>query len=187
MIVLGESVVQLIQTLADHPTPEAWPAAALAFVIICTFWWMYFDLGSTSTVQHIAGRSYAVIRDVLLIGHWIGILGLVLLAAGVGNAIEEAGNGAGRATLAGLCVGAMLYHGAAALISLRWGSPIHEVAISTVPALGVPGALLVFAAGWPVWLVLAVLLAETLLHFWLGGRTVRRQLREAAHGQSLDG
>jgi low temperature requirement protein LtrA len=179
--------VQLIQAVADHPTPAAWPAAALAFVIICTFWWMYFDLGLTSTARHIVGRSYAVIRDVLLIGHWIGILGLVFLAAGVGNAIEEAGDGAGRATLAGLCVGVMLYHSAAAVISLRWGSPVREVAISTVPALGVPALLLAFAAGWPVWLVLAVLLAETWLHFWLGGRTVRRQLREAAHAQSLDG
>jgi low temperature requirement protein LtrA len=40
MIVLGESVVQLIQAVAEHPTPLAWLAGALAFLIICTFWWM---------------------------------------------------------------------------------------------------------------------------------------------------
>jgi hypothetical protein len=81
----------------------------------------------------------------------------------------------------------MLYHGAAALISLRWGSPVREVAIAAVPALGVPALLLAFAGGWPAWAVLVVLLAETWLHFWLGGRTVRRQLRDAERAQSLDG
>jgi hypothetical protein len=57
-------------------------------------------------------------------------------------------------------VGVMLYHGAAALISLRWGSPVRE-ATSAVPALGVPVLLLAFAGSWPAWVVLAVLLAET--------------------------
>jgi ABC-type uncharacterized transport system permease subunit len=51
----------------------------------------------------------------------------------------------------------------------------------------VPALLLAFAGGWPAWVVLAVLLAETWLHFWLGGRTVRRQLREDERAQSLDG
>ena len=187
MIVLGESVVQLIQAVAEHPTPLAWLAGALAFLIICTFWWMYFDLGSTSTARYVVGRSYALIRDVLLIGHWIGILGLILLGAGVGNAIEQSADHLESGTLAALCAGVMLYHGAAALISLRWGSPVREVAIAAVPALGVPALLLAFAGGWPAWAVLVVLLAETWLHFWLGGRTVRRQLRDAERAQSLDG
>jgi hypothetical protein len=56
-----------------------------------------------------------------------------------------------------------------------------------VPALGVPALLLAFAGDWPAWAVLVVLLAETWLHFWLGGRTVRRQLRDAERAQSLDG
>jgi membrane protein implicated in regulation of membrane protease activity len=80
----------------------------------------------------------------------------------------------------------MLYHGAAALISLRWGSPVR-VATSAVPALGVPVLLLAFAGSWPAWVVLAVLLAETWLHLWLGGRTVQRQLQESERAQSLDG
>jgi hypothetical protein len=58
---------------------------------------------------------------------------------------------------------------------------------AAVPALGVPALLLAFAGGWPAWGVLLVLLAETWLHFWLGGRTVRRQLRDDQHAQSLDG
>jgi hypothetical protein len=82
----------------------------------------------------------------------------------------------------------MLYHGAAALISLLWGSPVREVATSAVPgAGGVPVLLLAFAGSWPAWVVLAVLLAETWLPCWLGGRTVRRQLQEAQRAQSLDG
>lgn len=90
MIVLGESVVELILALSIEQSSTAWLVAGLGFTMICAFWWMYFQTGATVTERALQGGSLALLRDVLGAAHYLIILGLIGIAAGLGGAIEHA-------------------------------------------------------------------------------------------------
>jgi low temperature requirement protein LtrA len=160
MIVLGESVYELIRELIPEQSPARWITAALGFAVICVLWWLYFE--STGRLRERLERieSGAVFRDVLVVGHFVLVLGLVFLAAGLGLAIEVADEPSAPWAVAGsVAIGLGLYTAAQLVMSLRFGVRAVLAVIKAVPAAVAVVALGLLGPALPAWTVVAVALA----------------------------
>ncbi|MYW67486.1 low temperature requirement protein A [Streptomyces sp. SID8379] len=92
IIALGENVVSVGARLAGTaPGPVGLLAVALAFLIGCALWWLYFHLVA-SAVAH-ALRTHPtpsiVVRDVLSYGHLVLVSGLLLVSVGADLIVAE--------------------------------------------------------------------------------------------------
>ncbi|MCS5734742.1 low temperature requirement protein A [Herbiconiux daphne] len=190
MIVLGESLVELILAIDIGQSATAWIISALGFSIICSFWWLYFAAGAPVT-ERVLGRAdavdasdgvgahathvVAVLRDVLGVAHYVIVLGLIGVAAGLGGAIEQA-DGARLAfgTLVALCGGTALYHAAQVLIAWRYGLPMRLLLVWGVLSIAISAFVIAFGAGWAPWVVVTVMLVDTVLHLATGPLVARR-------------
>jgi low temperature requirement protein LtrA len=175
MIVLGESVVELILALSIEQSSTAWLVAGLGFTMICAFWWMYFQTGATVTERALQGGSLALLRDVLGAAHYLIILGLIGIAAGLGGAIEHANeNHLPAGILVALCGGSAVYHAAHVVSGWRYGVSIPVVAGWAVFSVALATVVVTFGAGWAPWIVVAVMLTDALLHVIASPMMARR-------------
>ncbi|WP_426404903.1 low temperature requirement protein A [Streptomyces sp. R-07] len=169
IIVLGESVLALI-TATDHTwTARAGIVAVLGFVLLAALWWSYFDFASTAAERVIgtAGtrEAYLLARDVGGFLHFFVTAAVISMAAGLATAVEESSlDHLARGAVWALAGGLAVYHGAHALIALRFGRPPREVAVWALPGIVVPLLVVLGADVLAPWLVVLLLAAEAIAH-----------------------
>lgn len=162
MIVLGESVVELILSVRLNQSWLAWAVSAEGFVLVCSFWWQYFKTGAPQLQLMLGRTSGAVLRDVVIIAHFLIVLGLVGIAAGLGSAIEHADDEMlPYGSVIALCGGMCIYHLADVLIAWRYGARPRDLALRVIIAVGVTSTVATIGARWPAWLLVALLLLDT--------------------------
>jgi low temperature requirement protein LtrA len=92
IIVLGEIVVGVgVQESREGLGWSALTALVLAFVLTCGLWWTYFHY-SASAIEHAlreARIQSVLVRSVFSHGHLAMIIGLILIAAGLAQAVRE--------------------------------------------------------------------------------------------------
>jgi low temperature requirement protein LtrA len=165
MIVLGESLVELILTLSIGQSLTTWLLAGFGFAMICAFWWMYFQTSTMVTEQSLHGGSLALVREVLGAAHYLIILGLIGIAAGLGGAIEYANaDHLPSGVLIALCGGSALYHAAHVQIGWRFGVRPLVIARWGVFSIAFSAVVIAFGAAWAPWIVVAVMLTDALCH-----------------------
>ncbi|WP_017241920.1 low temperature requirement protein A [Streptomyces sp. SS] len=183
IIVLGESVLALI-TSTDHTwTARAGVVAVLGFVLLATLWWSYFDFASTAAerVMGTAGtrEAYLLARDVGGFLHFFVTAAVISMAAGLATAVEESGHDhLARGAVWALAGGLAVYHGAHALIALRFGSPPRQVAVWALPGVVIPLLVVLGADVLTPWLVVLLLAAEAIAHLLYAKTALSR--RQAA-------
>ncbi|MFF0557810.1 low temperature requirement protein A [Streptomyces sp. NPDC004266] len=183
IIVLGESVLALI-TSTDHTwTARAGVVALLGFVLLAALWWSYFDFASTAAerVMGAAGtrEAYFLARDVGGFLHFFVTAAVISMAAGLATAVEESGHEhLARGAVWALAGGLAVYHGAHALIALRFGRPPRQVAVWALPGVAVPLLVVLGTDVLAPWLVVLLLAAEAIAHL-LYARTVLSRRRAA--------
>jgi low temperature requirement protein LtrA len=97
IIALGESIVAVGATATDlGPSIEVFATAMLGFVIACALWWDYFDrLHGSAEARLVAEpdhrRRSNLARDLFTLGHFPLLIGTVLFAVGVEEAIVHPG------------------------------------------------------------------------------------------------
>lgn len=97
MIVLGESVVQIVNSLDAERSPLTWVTAACAMALMGALWWLIYE-ASVEKAAMAVEKADANPLD-FVGGSQLGIVaGLVLLAAGVADAIWVQGYGQRRIT-----------------------------------------------------------------------------------------
>jgi low temperature requirement protein LtrA len=182
MIVLGESVVELILAIDPTQSPLAWVTSVLGFTVIIGFFLLYFRVGSPVAERVLEHRSTGVIRDVIGAGHYFIVLGLIGVAAGLGAAIEHADEPhLPFSALIALNGGVILFHMANAVIALRYGLPRLVVAMLVPFNVVVPLILVTAGQVWPPWVVVLVLIGHTALQGWLAPRIGRKILANEAN------
>ncbi len=175
MIVLGESVVELILAVNPGQSALAWVITAEAFALVCGLFWIYFQRGRPIAESILPHRSTAVIRDVIGGGHYFIVLGLIGVAAGLGAAIEHGDEGTiPFMSLVALCGGLLSYYCANIFIGVRYGIPPRVVLILSPFTVVIPLLVLFLGASWPSWVIIAVLLVDVLLHGWVGRRVAHK-------------
>ncbi|AZM89043.1 low temperature requirement protein A [Streptomyces sp. W1SF4] len=122
MIALGESIVAVGAPVATAPDLDTGTltAVALAFVLVCSLWWVYFHLAA-GAVRHgleTAAVRADVARQVLSYGHLSLIASIIAVAVGMAEAVAHPG---ARLPLG---VAALLYGGCALYLATfgytRW-------------------------------------------------------------------
>ncbi|WP_067827358.1 low temperature requirement protein A [Nocardia inohanensis] len=92
IIALGEMVASVgSEAAAAHLGVLSWIAVALIFTLGCGLWWLYFAFGF-SAIEHSLRTNQvrgAVVRDVLSYGHFLLVVGLVLVAVGARSLVEH--------------------------------------------------------------------------------------------------
>jgi low temperature requirement protein LtrA len=175
MIVLGESVVELILAVDPAQSPLAWLVTAESFALVCGLFWIYFQSSGPIAESVLPHRSAAVLRDVIGAAHYVIVLGLIGVAAGLGAAIEHGGDGrVPFMALAALCGGLLVYYLANIFIGARYGIPRLALLVLGPLSVVIPIAVLLLGAGWPPWVVVLVLIADVAMHGWFGSLVVRK-------------
>ncbi|MFC8507310.1 low temperature requirement protein A [Streptomyces sp. NPDC057411] len=169
IIVLGESVLALI-TSTDHTwTARAGVVAVLGFVLLAALWWSYFDFASTAA-EHVIGaagtrEAYLLARDVGGFLHFFVTAAVISMAAGLATAVEQSGDPhLARGAVWALAGGLAAYHAAHALIALRFGRPLPQVAVWALPGIAVPLLVVLGTRVLAPWLVVLILAAEAIAH-----------------------
>ncbi|MFG2639281.1 low temperature requirement protein A [Streptomyces sp. NPDC048362] len=180
IIVLGESVLSIVQSVDHAWTPAAGVVFILSFLLLAALWWSYFDYATTSA-ELVIGKAhrraaYLLARDVGGFLHFFVTAGIIALAAGLGTAVEEAGQDhlAPGAVFA-LCGGLALYHATHAIIALRFGRRPSQVAVWAVPGIVVPLLILLGGGVFAPWLVVLLLATEAIGHLLYGKYLARRR------------
>ncbi|GAA2318875.1 low temperature requirement protein A [Streptomyces kunmingensis] len=171
IIALGENVLTVGAGLAGtEPGTLELLAVALAFLIGCALWWLYFHLVA-SAVAH-ALRTHptpaVVVRDVLSYGHLVLVSGLLLVSVGADLIVREPMAAPPSFAAALLPAGAALFmltfcytrrrmFGAAS--ATRFGGGIALAALAAL-APRLPGLATLVAAG-------AILAAVNGAEYWL--------------------
>jgi low temperature requirement protein LtrA len=162
LIVLGESVVGLILAVRIDQSTSAWIVSALAFVLICSIWWLYYQAGAPLAERMLEHGPGPVLRDVIVVAHFFIILGLIGVAAGLGAALAQADDATLTfGALVSLCGGAGLYHLSQVMISWRYGIGTAHSAILGLLAVAVPCALILFGFALAPWAIIAILIAHS--------------------------
>lgn len=112
LVALGESIVGIGGPVAgsDLHTGQLL-SVAVAFVISCALWWLYFGFASDAmrfAVETAASRR-DMIRRVFSYGHLLLIAGVIAVAVGFGETVAEPGHALGLGTVALLYGGCVLY------------------------------------------------------------------------------
>ncbi len=175
MIVLGESVVELILAVEPDQSLLAWGVTLGGFVLICAFFWMYFQGGAQLAERVLEHRSVRVLTDVILIGHYGIVLGLIGVAAGLGAAIEHADDDhLPFAALVALCGGVIVYYLSNVFIGARYGVPWRTLLILSPLTFVIPLLVLLLGQGWAPWLIVLLLIVDTTLHALIGPKVGRK-------------
>lgn len=120
LIVIGEMVLLVADTVSHASTANALFAALAAFAFAGSVWWTYFDFiarkPSRAQLQR-AGLSFIFLHFPLTVG-------IILAGVGAGRTLEAVNAGLSTVPLDALwalCGGAALYHGAFTLLNFRLG------------------------------------------------------------------
>lgn len=169
MIVLGEALVQLILSVQLNHSPEQWIVAAIGFTIICALWWVYFDLGARAARAVRNDTAGTIFRDVLVADHFIFVLALIFLAAGLGSAIGHAAEAHLEwSAVIAIAGGTALFYVAQVLTAVRYGAKVASAVSWTAPSVVISLGALTIGTVSPPWLVVAVILFGTILHIGIG-------------------
>ena len=175
MIVLGESVVEIILAIDPAQSALGWFTSFAGFALICAFFWLYFQNATPTAERVLEHRYVAVLRDVITLGHYLIVLGLIGVAAGLGSAIEHADDAhLPFEALVALCGGVVVYHVAQMVIALRYGLPARSLLVLGPLAVIIPLLVIVFGRDWAPWVIVVILTVDTLLHRLLGPGIVRK-------------
>jgi low temperature requirement protein LtrA len=175
MIVLGESVVELILAVDPAQSALGWFTSFAGFALICAFFWLYFQNATPAAERVLEHRSVAVLRDVITVGHYLIVLGLIGVAAGLGSAIEHADDAhLPFEALVALCGGVIVYHVAQVVIASRYGLPVRALLVLSPLAVIIPILVIVLGRDWAPWVIVVILVIDTLLHGLLGPGIVRK-------------
>jgi low temperature requirement protein LtrA len=121
IIALGESVVAVgLVAAPEAMTPARMAAVAVAFVVACGVWWVYFGFAA-SAVRHAlstAAVQTEVVRSVFAYGHLLFIAGIVAVAVGLAEVAAHPTDRLAAGPAALLCGGTALY--LAAFGYTRW-------------------------------------------------------------------
>lgn len=110
LLVLGECVVQIVNALdEDHREPVHWVTAACAVALLCALWWLVYD-ATVSKIEAAMDRDDTSIPDFIGGAQLAIASGLVLMAAGMADAVHSAKGEEGAAhlhsgSLTCLCLG----------------------------------------------------------------------------------
>jgi low temperature requirement protein LtrA len=104
IIVLGGA--QLVGGLvAAHSSPHAILVAVIAFAVLGSLWWLYFDFGSAVAEAALRARTedaFPLARRIFVFGHFLPVAALVAVAAGLGALVNEPSAGTIRLVCAAL-------------------------------------------------------------------------------------
>ncbi|MEU9131781.1 low temperature requirement protein A [Kitasatospora sp. NPDC048540] len=112
LVALGESIVGIGGPVAGSPLhPAQLVSVAVAFVISCGLWWLYFGYASDAMrfALETSPRRRDLIRWVFSYGHLALIAGVIAVAVGFGETVAEPGRALGAGPLALLYGGCALY------------------------------------------------------------------------------
>lgn len=175
MIVLGESLVELIQAVRTTQSALPWAVSAGAFVVVCTLWWHHYQAGTPVTERVLSNASGAVLRDVIVVGHYFIVLGLIGIAAGLGSAIENADAVAlPYGAVVALAAGVGIYHVGYVVIAWRYGVPSLEIALLALVSAVAVAAILLAGLALPGWVLLLLVLVYMAADRLLSPRVARR-------------
>jgi len=154
-------------------------SVALAFVISCGLWWLYFGFASDAmrhAVETAASRR-DMIRWVFSYGHLALIAGVIAVAVGFGETVAEPGTALGIGTVGLLYGGCVLY-----LASFGYTRKMMfgRVSPTRLVAAGVVLALLPAVVRLPALVALGALAAVTVaLNVWEHVRVRQAERAEA--------
>lgn len=175
IIALGETVVSTAGG-AEHGRPDQLVAVALAFVVTCGLWWVYFAFGPGTIEQQLRASSarIEIIRPVLSYGHLCLAGGIIAVASAIGRGVDDPREPLATPELRLLLGGVVLY--LLTFAATRWRM-LHTLA---VPRLTASAACLVLVplgvhlpARTTFALLGAILVALNLVEHWVLPRTLR--------------
>lgn len=167
LVALGESIVGIGGPVAGSDLHGAQLlSVALAFVISCALWWLYFGYAADAMrhAMETTGSRRDLIRWVFSYGHLALIGAVIAVAVGFGETVAEPGRALGLGTLAllyGGCAVYLLSFSYTRLMMFGRLSPTRLAAAGAVlvllplmvrlPALLALGALAALMAGLNLW------------------------------------
>jgi low temperature requirement protein LtrA len=173
IIALGESVVA-IGAGSDEITLN-WPLAGTGLVVIALvigFWWAYFDTEATAAERALTSATGAersrLARDIYSYLHIPLVLGIVLSAVGIHEALLHPGDPLDAVVAGALGAGVALFFAALAAIRVRRGARPGPLHLAGVVAAGIMAPVAAEIAAWASFAVLAaVVLAIDLGERWM--------------------
>ncbi len=160
MIVLGESILELVLAVRPDQSPLAWAVTAGAFVLVCAIWWQYFQQATPLTGVILDHSSGTVLRDVVGVAHFFVVLGLIGIAAGLGSAIEQAdAPHLPYGSVIALGGGIGVYHFGNVMVAWRFSVWPRHLALLTLVPVVVAAVFAIFGGQWPAWLLVLLLVA----------------------------
>ncbi|HEY5319676.1 MAG TPA: low temperature requirement protein A [Galbitalea sp.] len=144
IILMGESVLSLVTSLAQHWSAGSGLAALLGFVAICALAWGFFVFGTSTMEQGLARlsttRDLAGLLDTVMFLPYLLVIGVTMFAAGLATAVATPGDPLPIGAAISLGGGVALFYLTNAIVSVRWGVPWRHMLRWTI--LGVPLPLL---------------------------------------------
>jgi low temperature requirement protein LtrA len=147
MVALGEGVAGVGAAIAGTGgTAGALFAAITGFGILAALWWWYFDFATatiTSGYRRNPGRTFAIARDVHVVGHYVLVGAVVAVSAALRPIIDAdaASNPASRDAVLLVCGALAVIVVTLAAIDVRLGGPVRRAASIAMPAVAVLVAL----------------------------------------------
>lgn len=179
MIVLGESVGQIVAAVGGDRSPMAWVAAAFAFVLLCALWWLVYE-ATLSRMADVVTAPTNRVMELVGGGQLAVIVGLVGLAAGLAGGIQHADANNDlpghlpTGALVALCGGLLLVLlGVATLSRHLWEASLGPVATSAIgnaaraAVIALPVvAIWAFGRSWAPGTVIGALAAYAAFGVW---------------------
>jgi low temperature requirement protein LtrA len=149
LLVLGESIVAIGIGAAGEPVqPALVGGAALGIALATGIWWVYFNGDEERSVAALAAapdeRRPVMAFNAFALGHVVMVIGIILLAAGIADAIHHFG-GHANPWLLGCGAAAFLLGHAGHRAALGSGRYLDRIAGAVV---AVAAGLLAALAGW---------------------------------------
>ncbi|MCU6481077.1 low temperature requirement protein LtrA [Arthrobacter silviterrae] len=167
IIVLGESVVTIVNEVSAHWGPGPALGGALGFLVVALLGWSFFQYGAGTVapgLERLRSRAdFGGILQTTLFLPFLLVLGVTSVAAGIATAISAPYDrlplGAGISLGGGLA----LYYGTNALVSLRYGQPPRRVVPWAGPTVALALLLIPLSALVPAAALLAAATALLML------------------------
>jgi low temperature requirement protein LtrA len=159
IILMGESVLSLVTSLAAHWSVLSGIAALIGFVAIAFVAWGFFVVGSGIIESGLARlnelRAVSALLDTVMFMPYLIVVGITMFAAGLATAISEPGDPLPVGAAVCLGGGLALFYLSNAVVVLRYGTPWREVLPWTIPGIVLPVVILTAAASLPAIVSLA--------------------------------
>jgi low temperature requirement protein LtrA len=142
IILMGESVLSLVTSLAQHWNSGSGLAALLGFVAISSLAYGFFAFGTSTMEQGLArlstARDLAGLLDTVMFLPYLLVIGVTMFAAGLATAVTAPGDPLPLGAAISLGGGVSLFYLANAIVSLRWGVSWRNLLRWTIPGVPLP-------------------------------------------------